>query len=117
MRTSIGICILVEVIKMCEYHLKGNCFHPEKVSKGNVANKCDVHECNQCTNRTWQTIMINKEINYHQAILNMALQSQEENTNTAKLITTKIEVEEESRFRSPFRNFLTRKEDSGKLHP
>lgn len=115
MSPSIDMCILVEVIIMCEFHLKGSCFHPEKVGKGVVADECDVHSCNMCTNRSWQTTMINKEITYHQTLLNLALRHQEEMTR--EIQTKQIEIEKEGRFKSPFSKFMNKKTEVGKLQP
>lgn len=117
MSPSIDMCILVEVIMMCEFHLKGNCFHPEKVGKGTIADNCDVHSCNHCTNKTWQTTMINKEINYHQTLLNLALKHQEE-LKVQEIQTTQIEIQKENRFKSPFTKFLGRRpEEDQRLRP
>jgi hypothetical protein len=101
---------------VCEFYLKGNCFHPEKVGKGTIANSCDVHSCNDCTNRVWQTSMINKDINYHQTLLNLALKHQEEHT-IKEIQTTQIGVQKENRFKSPFEKFIGKKSEVGRLQP
>lgn len=114
MSTSIEKCILVEVIAMCEFHLKGNCFHPEKVSKGVVANTCDVHSCDHCTNKIWQTTMVNKDIDYHQLLLNLAMNPKEESTMMSE-DKTKLDIQEENRFKSPFTRLMNRRSSTGKL--
>lgn len=99
---------------MCEFHLKGNCFHPGKVSKGTIAEKCDVHSCNHCTNKAWQIAKINKEINYHQTLLNLALKHQEE-LAIKEMKTTQIDIQKDNRFKSPFAKFLGRKSEEDQI--
>lgn len=56
---------------MCDFHLKGKCFHPEKVEKGLVAINCNVHGCTQCTNSSWQVKKINSDIEYYQSLIDL----------------------------------------------
>lgn len=90
---------------MCEFHLKGNCFHPAKVGKGSVASPCDVHSCNHCTNQNWQTKMIQKEIGQHQALLNLAM-GNTELANQIELVTTRINIELEDRHQEQYEAFV-----------
>jgi|AntAceMinimDraft_17_1070374.scaffolds.fasta_scaffold133995_1 hypothetical protein len=75
---------------MCEFHLKDNCFHPEKVQRGLVAIPCKVHDCKQCTNKIWQQEKIKEEMAYHNSILKLSKQElpsfnmQKENIDEAK---------------------------------
>ena len=71
MSTSIGICILVEVNYMCEYYLKENCFHPQRVAKGLIALPCEVHDCDHCTDKRWQQKKIDADFDYYHSILEM----------------------------------------------
>ena len=56
---------------MCEFHLNGNCFHPNKVQKGWVANACNVHTCMDCTNTSWQHNTIREQFMYQKELLEM----------------------------------------------
>jgi len=56
---------------MCDFYLKGNCFHPEKSEKGMVASKCEVHKCELCTNKNWQIEQITNLSKYHQELLSV----------------------------------------------
>lgn len=75
---------------MCEYHLKNNCFHPQKVQRGLVAIPCEVHACNHCTNSKWQEEKIQEKMEYHQSIVKLSRQElpsfnmQQENLKEAK---------------------------------
>lgn len=91
---------------MCEYHLKGSCFHPEKVTKGKVAENCNVHSCNQCTSKSWQTTMINKEIDYHQMLLDLASNKKFNQTSISP-----VENQQENRFKNPFNKFISKSFD------
>ena len=90
MSTSIEKHILVEVIEMCDYHLKENCFHPEKVHRGLIAIPCEVHECTHCTNESWQKKKIQEQMEYHYGIVKLSKQElpsfniQNENSIEAK---------------------------------
>ena len=57
---------------MCEFHLKDNCFHPEKVQRGLVAIPCQVHDCKHCTNEKWQNQKIKEELDYHNNIIKLS---------------------------------------------
>lgn len=57
---------------MCDFHFKERCFHPERVDKGLVAIKCEVHDCNQCTNKKWQSERISASMQYYSNILSIA---------------------------------------------
>ncbi len=56
---------------MCDFHLKGNCFHPERVQTGLIANKCNFESCNDCTNKEWQQNKIQSLNKYHQDIISL----------------------------------------------
>jgi len=56
---------------MCDYHLRNNCFHPEKVQKGIVARPCEVHECEHCTSTSWQKQKIDATFAYYQGIIDL----------------------------------------------
>ncbi|MCA9478584.1 MAG: hypothetical protein KC535_05545 [Nanoarchaeota archaeon] len=56
---------------MCDFHLKGQCFHPEKTKKGFVATSCQFHDCSQCTNKIWQKNMIEENYSYYQSIVEL----------------------------------------------
>ncbi len=64
---------------MCDYYLKGICFHPERVEKGLVGKPCEVHTCEQCTNKQWQQQKINEDFAYYTSILE-AITSPKENS-------------------------------------
>jgi len=69
---SIHIPLLVEVYDtMCDFHLKGKCFHPEKVQKGLIAISCDVHSCSSCTNNEWQSKQIDEKFKYYQNLIEL----------------------------------------------
>ncbi len=57
---------------MCEFHLKGNCFHPNRVIKGSVAIPCTVHSCGDCTDKEWQEEQIQDFINYYKELAAMS---------------------------------------------
>ena len=57
---------------MCEYHLKGQCFHPQKARKGTVAVACMFHSCNECTNKKWQEEKIEADLAYYQSVIELA---------------------------------------------
>lgn len=75
---------------MCDFHLKDNCFHPEKVQRGLVAIPCQVHECKHCTNIKWQQEQIQEKIDYHDSIIKLSKQKlpsfnmQKENVEEAR---------------------------------
>lgn len=69
MSTSIDKCKLVEARPMCDFHLKGQCFHPEKTKKGLVATGCQFHDCSQCTNKAWQRERVQENYTYYESIL------------------------------------------------
>ena len=82
---------------MCEYHLKENCFHPEKVQRGLIAIPCEVHDCKQCTNKIWQQEKITELKEYHNSIIKLSKQElpsfdiqQENTTKSKKFNITKI---------------------------
>lgn len=94
---------------MCEFHLRGNCFHPEIVGKGTIAKKCDVHSCKSCTDKRWQLEKINKEIEYHQALLNLALSPGKEVAVENGGIVTNIDQRRQRMFKNPFENTMDKK--------
>lgn len=92
---------------MCDFHLKGNCFHPEIVGKGLIAKECDVHSCSSCTDENWQLEKINKEIKYHQALVNLALSPEKELAVESGIITN-LNHRRESMLKNPFTNTTKR---------
>lgn len=56
---------------MCDFHLKGKCFHPERVQKGLVAIACDVHRCEYCTDKPWQEKRISEDFKYYQSLIEL----------------------------------------------
>ena len=73
---------------MCEFHLKGQCFHPEKTTKGIVATNCKFQNCSDCTNKHWQQNMVEENYNYYESIVKIADQQRtklvetQDNTNS-----------------------------------
>ncbi|MGM5480311.1 MAG: hypothetical protein ACQESC_02515 [Nanobdellota archaeon] len=65
---------------MCEYHCKGLCFHPDKISENQLAVKCDVHSCESCTNTSWQQKMIRVEQKNISILLHLARTALHEST-------------------------------------
>ena len=58
---SILNSILVGEI-MCEFYLKGKCFHPKRVSRGQIATNCEAHACNDCTSASWQSKKVKDQL-------------------------------------------------------
>ncbi len=69
---------------MCEFHLKGQCFHPEKTEKGLVASGCEFHDCSQCTNKNWQQEKIAEHYAYYQSIITISQASNNQNQPTTQ---------------------------------
>lgn len=90
---------------MCDYHLKGTCFHPKRVEKGFIALPCEVHECEHCTNKTWQDQQINTEYTYYQSIVDM-ISATEPNASPVTTIQEKNEAKGKSFSFSFLRNPL-----------
>jgi hypothetical protein len=76
---------------MCDFHLKGKCFHPEKVQKGLVAANCEVHQCQHCTNKPWQNKRISDEFNYYQSLIDLTATEQ-------SIATTPLDADSPSAF-------------------
>ncbi|MGM5481782.1 MAG: hypothetical protein ACQESE_05235 [Nanobdellota archaeon] len=57
---------------MCDFHYQKLCFHPEKVDDGQVAIKCEAHNCTHCTDKTWQKHRIKQDIDYFSSLLAIA---------------------------------------------
>ncbi|MFP4118795.1 MAG: hypothetical protein ACLFTH_01960 [Candidatus Woesearchaeota archaeon] len=57
---------------MCDFHYQKLCFHPDKVDAGQVAAKCEVHDCTNCTDRAWQQLQIKRDIDYFTTLLSIA---------------------------------------------
>lgn len=56
---------------MCEFHLQGNCFHPQRIQHSKqLATQCNVLECSHCTNRCWQRAKIKEELEFYNQNLN-----------------------------------------------
>ena len=75
---------------MCEFHLKGQCFHPEKTMKGIVATPCKFQACGEWTNKKWQQNMVEENYNYYQSIVELTQNietNNETNTNNKSFIT------------------------------
>lgn len=72
---------------MCEYHLKGQCFHPQKTQKGLVATECKFHDCSKCTNPHWQQQKIEKHYEYYQSILEITSSASQEKTKETKILS------------------------------
>ncbi|MCF7799176.1 hypothetical protein K9M74_04710 [Candidatus Woesearchaeota archaeon] len=75
---------------MCEYHLQETCFHPKRVTKGLVALPCEVHDCEHCTDRPWQTKKIADDFSYYHSILEMI------NSNEQNLPQTTTTIQEKN---------------------
>lgn len=69
---------------MCEFHLKDQCFHPDKTAKGIVASNCTFHDCSQCTNKTWQQEKIAENYAYYRSIISLASANNSQNTEEVK---------------------------------
>jgi hypothetical protein len=54
---------------MCDYYLRGRCFHPKRTKKGMVAAKCQVHSCNDCTHKQWQDKQIEEDHSFYQDLI------------------------------------------------
>lgn len=59
---------------MCDFHLKGQCFHPEKVQKGLIAIPCQVHNCTKCTNENWKNAKISEQIKNNNEMIKLLRQ-------------------------------------------
>ena len=75
---------------MCDFHLKGQCFHPEKAAKGIVATSCKFHNCSDCTNKTWQKSKVEETYNYYQSIVELTQNTKLEVLDEKKSIMTRI---------------------------
>ena len=87
---------------MCEFHFKERCFHPERVEKGIVASKCEVHDCSQCTNKKWQSERISANMQYYSNLMTISSltstpQQQAANEDVVAPIPTTI-------FKNPFKS-------------
>jgi hypothetical protein len=47
---------------MCEFYLKGKCFHPKKVARGEIASTCEAHTCNDCTSSSWKANKVKEQL-------------------------------------------------------
>lgn len=90
MSTSIVKCKLTRLNIMCDFHLKGQCFHPEKTVKGIVSTTCTFHDCSKCTNKTWQTNMVEENYSYYQSIVELTQNQKQEEMVQSKSLFTKI---------------------------
>ena len=57
---------------MCDFHYQKLCFHPSKVDAGQVAVKCEAHNCTFCTDRMWQKNQIKRDIDYFSSLIAIA---------------------------------------------
>jgi outer membrane lipopolysaccharide assembly protein LptE/RlpB len=74
MKRSIVKAILVWSYKMCDFHLKEKCFHPEKVQKGLIAISCDANNCTHCTDENWRKAKISEQIRNNSEMLKLLKQ-------------------------------------------
>lgn len=78
---------------MCEFHLKGQCFHPQKATKGIVATNCSFHDCSDCTSKQWQKTMVDENYAYYQSIIDLTNNQElelNEQTKVKKPLLSKI---------------------------
>ena len=83
---------------MCDFHLNGQCFHPEKARKGLVAVTCNFHNCKECTNKQWQQDRIEQNFQYYQSIVDIIniSESVEKQTIWSRIFSAKEKVAKQS---------------------
>lgn len=64
---------------MCEFFLKGQCFHPKRVSQGKISTPCEAHACTDCTSTDWKETKVKNDICKLQELIQLT-QQKEENT-------------------------------------
>lgn len=57
---------------MCDFHLKHQCFHPNKVERGKIATDCEAHRCIDCTDSKWKANYVREQFSYLQELITLS---------------------------------------------